>query len=106
MAAGIRIYSSDGQKIVFDSSFHTTVVLGNGSTGTTNGSLPADDRLLTGTFWVSIIGYEHQAKGYAQPRFYTVGNKLYWDFDSVISNRVIENGLCEKVSINFIYGVY
>lgn len=100
VGAGLQIFNADG-KVIFDSTYNTTRMLGRGETNGTNGSL-IDDRLIGHSVWVVITSHEIIPSDYLggvdSPVFTCNGSKLAWEYGSSYNSM--------KKNNRFIYGVY
>lgn len=98
--AGLQIFNADG-KVIFDSTYNTTRMLGRGETNGANGSL-SDDRLIGRSVWVVITSHEILPSDYLggvdSPVFTCNGSKLAWEYGSSYNSM--------KKNNKFIYGVY
>lgn len=100
VGAGLQIFNADG-KVIFDSTYNTTRMLGRGETNGTNGSL-SDDRLIGRMVWVVITSHEilppNYVGGVVSPVFTCNGSKLAWEY--------VNSYNLMKKNNRFIYGVY
>lgn len=96
---GLKIRDPAGN-VTLDSNDFTTIYLGTGETGTSNGSI-TDDNIQGRNVWVtaSILSHPPYEKMASLPHFIVKGNTISWEFASEFTTAV-------KCSMRFVYGVY
>ena len=110
MPQGLQVFDENGNLII-DIGTHITKALGEGDTGTTDGSI-VDDRLNDGAVWVLIterlsgdadVDYRETKRSRCLPNFTNSGNTITWKFNHKTS---ISNMQYTDVRVKFLYGIY